>query len=69
MLRMLRTLLWVSLLLVVALGDALLWLLEPVPRTPGAGPPTPEDVAATRRFVTEVRALSSRRAGSIESVA
>jgi hypothetical protein len=56
MLRVLRGLVWICLLAVLALGGVFLWLLEPVPRTTGGGPPRPEDVAATRAFVKEVRA-------------
>jgi hypothetical protein len=58
MLRFVRALLWLFLLLCVVLVAVVLWLVEPEPRTTGAGPPTPEDVAATRRFMTEVRAAA-----------
>ena len=56
MFRVLRVFLGLCLVLALAVGGGFLWLLEPAPRTNGGGPPRPEDVAATRAFVREVRA-------------
>lgn len=59
MMRLLGRLVWLSVLVVLALGAAVLWLLEPAPRAAGGGPPGPEDVAATRAFVVAVRGEAS----------
>lgn len=64
--RVVRSLFWMTVVLGLALAAAFVWLLEPAPRTLGGGPPRPEDVAATRAFVQEVRAeaLGEARPGS-----
>ncbi|MFM7119420.1 MAG: hypothetical protein ACKOZX_04060, partial [Gammaproteobacteria bacterium] len=55
MLRILRLLIALGLLCLVVGAGFVLWLVEPMPGTTGGGPPKPEDIAATRRFLTEVR--------------
>jgi hypothetical protein len=55
MLRILRLLIALGLLCLVVGASFVLWLVEPMPGTTGGGPPKPEDIAATRRFLTEVR--------------
>jgi hypothetical protein len=54
--RFVRLLLWLCATAVLVVAGGVLLLLEPAPRTTGGGPPRPEDVAATRAFVKEVRA-------------
>jgi hypothetical protein len=58
MLRVLRTLVWLSLLIVIGAVSALLLLLEPTPQATGSVAPRPEDVVATKIFVQEVRAAA-----------
>lgn len=54
--RILRLLIALGLLCIVVMAGLVLWLVDATPRTTGGGPPQPEDIAATRRFLTEVRA-------------
>jgi hypothetical protein len=58
MLRVLRALVWLSVLIVIGAVAAFLLLLEPVPQATGSVAPRPEDVVATRTFVQEVRAAA-----------
>ena len=55
MLRLIRSLVWVNLVLGIGVAAAFFWLLDPAPLTAGGGAPRPEDVAATRAFVMKVR--------------
>ncbi len=58
MLRVLRVLVWLSLLIVIGAVSVFLLLLEPTPKATGSMAPRPEDVVAVRTFVKDVRSAA-----------